>query len=70
MKTFTRQTNRRVLKRRKTQPENHIDRQAFLRLPISERRKIMAAQAEKLIAHYKTDPEVKHWLAFAGTIHD
>ena len=70
MKTLSRLTTRRVRQRPRKQSEICIDRRAFLRMPISERRKIMAAQAEKLITHYTTDPDVKHWLAFTDPIHD
>lgn len=32
-------------------------RRAFLKLPLEERRRILQAQAETLIAHYETDTE-------------
>lgn len=39
------------------------DRRAFLRLPLSERRRILAAQAEKMAAYYEEDGEWREWLA-------
>lgn len=42
-----------------------LDRRAFLRLPLSERRRILKEQAEKLAAHYERDREWREWLAFS-----
>lgn len=38
-------------------------RQAFLKLPIEERRRILEAQAEKMISHYQEDSEWKELMA-------
>ena len=38
-------------------------RREFMRLPLSERRKIMAEQAERLADHYDKETEWKDWLA-------
>jgi hypothetical protein len=46
------------------------DRQAFLLLPLATRRKILAAQAKKLTAHYRTDPETKAWLELHEPVRD
>jgi hypothetical protein len=35
------------------EPITLVERQAFLKLPIEERRKIMAKQAREMAAHYK-----------------
>ena len=43
---------------------NLASRQAFLRLPIPERQKILAAQAKKMVKHYETDRE---WLELQNT---
>jgi hypothetical protein len=32
-----------------------IERRAFMKLPLDERRRIMAAQAERMVEHYETD---------------
>lgn len=34
-----------------------LDRTAFLRLPLSERRRILQEQADKMVAHYVADGE-------------
>jgi len=44
-------------KTKTTETYNLAQRRAFLRLPIPERRIILAAQAKKMITHYETDPE-------------
>jgi hypothetical protein len=36
------------------EPITLVERQAFLTLPIEERRKIMAKQAREMAAHYKS----------------
>ena len=51
-------------KTKTTETYNLASRRAFLRLPISERQKILAAQAEKMITHYEADPE---WLELQNT---
>jgi hypothetical protein len=38
-----------------------MSRQEFLRLPVEERGKILAAQAEVMVAYYRDDPEVQAW---------
>jgi hypothetical protein len=35
------------------------ERKAFLKLPIAERRRIMEAQAEKMLSHYEEDSKWK-----------
>ncbi|MEG3439500.1 hypothetical protein V0288_20400 [Pannus brasiliensis CCIBt3594] len=48
-----------------TVPEgNRLDRQAFLQLPIEERRRILAEQAEALQSCYREDPDWKDWVDF------
>ncbi len=39
------------------------ERLAFLKLPIAERRSILARQAEKLMAHYQQDSEWQELMA-------
>ena len=38
-------------------------RKAFLKLPISERRRIMEAQADKMLSHYQEDAEWQELMA-------
>ena len=38
-----------------------VDRRAFLRLPLSERRKVLSEQADRLASHYEKDIEWKEW---------
>jgi len=45
------------------QPRSLIERRAFLKLPIEERRRIMAEQAEKAAQYYEQDTE---WREFQG----
>jgi hypothetical protein len=45
-----------------------LRRKAFLKLPLEERRKILAAQAEKLEKHYEEDKE--GWQDLADDVHD
>lgn len=45
------------------QPLTLEERRAFLRLPLAERRRILAEQAESLQAHYEEDTE---WREFQG----
>jgi hypothetical protein len=35
-----------------------VQRRAFMKLPLAERRKILAAQAEKLLAHYEEETAI------------
>jgi transcriptional regulator with XRE-family HTH domain len=42
-------------------PLSLIERRAFLKLPLEERRRIMAAQAEKVAPAYAHDPEWQEW---------
>jgi acyl-CoA reductase-like NAD-dependent aldehyde dehydrogenase len=44
-------------------PSSLSKRQAFLKLPIEERRKILAQQAEELLEHYAKDSEWKALMA-------
>jgi hypothetical protein len=47
------------------------ERQAFLTLPITERRRILTAQAEAMADHYQQDPEWREWVTFdLGDQHD
>ena len=39
------------------------DRRAFLKLPLSERRRILSEQADKLASHYNGDNEWREWLS-------
>ncbi len=41
-----------------------IDRRAFMRLPMAERGKILAQQAELMLDHYEQDPEWREWVSF------
>ncbi len=38
-------------------PLSLVERRAFMKLPLEERRRILAEQAEKMTAHYEHDPE-------------
>ncbi|HET6387664.1 MAG TPA: hypothetical protein VFJ58_30110 [Armatimonadota bacterium] len=40
----------------------NCDRRAFLRLPLSERRRVLKEQAEKIVTHYEADTEWREWL--------
>lgn len=47
------------------------ERQAFLKLPIAERRRILTEQAESLVEHYQQDSEWREWVSFdLGDPHD
>jgi hypothetical protein len=46
--------------RRSAEP---VDRRAFLRLPLAERRRILKEQAESLAGHYEGETEWREWLA-------
>ncbi len=39
------------------QPLTLADRRAFLKLPMEERHRILAKQAERVAAHYEQEPE-------------
>ncbi len=39
------------------QPLTLAERRAFLKLPMAERRRILAKQAERVTAHYEQEPE-------------
>ena len=38
-----------------------IERRAFMKLPLTERRRIMQAQAERLLSDYDNDVERQEW---------
>jgi Zn-dependent peptidase ImmA (M78 family)/DNA-binding XRE family transcriptional regulator len=40
-------------------PLSLIQRRAFFQMPLAERQKMLAAQAEKMVEHYETDPDWK-----------
>lgn len=40
------------------------DRRAFMRLPIEERRRILAQQAEAMVEHYQQDLTWQDWTSF------
>jgi hypothetical protein len=42
------------------------ERRAFLQLPLEERRKRLAAQADAMIEHYGQEPEQEERLAWQG----
>ncbi len=39
-----------------------IDRRAFMKLPMAERQRILAAQAEAISEHYEQDVEWQEWV--------
>jgi len=41
-----------------------IDRRAFMKLPVAERRQILAKQAEAMMEYYQQDPEWREWVNF------
>jgi hypothetical protein len=41
-----------------------VDRRAFMRLPIAERRRILAQQAEAMVQHYQQDLTWQDWTSF------
>jgi len=48
-----------------TKPSEHegdLDRRSFLKLPLAERRKILAVQAEQLAPFYEQNSDWKEWL--------
>jgi hypothetical protein len=42
-------------------PLSLIERRAFMKLPLAERRRIMQAQAEQLLSSYEDDAEREEW---------
>ena len=40
----------------------NIDRRAFMKLPMAERQKILAAQAEAMKEHYKQNTDWQDWV--------
>ncbi len=42
--------------------EGKLDRRSFLKLPLAERRKILAAQAEQMAPYYEQNSDWKEWL--------
>ncbi len=48
-----------------------VDRRAFMKLPLEERRQILAEQAKVMAQHYEQDPAWREWVNFdVGEIHD
>lgn len=43
-------------------PEGGFDRRSFLKLPLAERRNIIASQAERMAPYYEQNSEWKEWL--------
>jgi hypothetical protein len=43
-----------------------VERRAFLQLPLEERRKRLAVQAEAMVEHYGQEPEQEERLAWQG----
>jgi hypothetical protein len=41
-----------------------VDRRAFMRLPIAERRQILSQQAEAMVEHYQQDLTWQDWTSF------
>lgn len=42
--------------------EGDLDRRSFLKLPLPQRRQILAAQAERIAPYYEQNSEWKEWL--------
>ena len=38
-----------------------VNRRAFMKLPIEERRRILTAQSEQMVAHYEQNTEWREW---------
>jgi hypothetical protein len=54
-----------------TAPNQTSDRQAFRQLPIEERRRILAQQAEAMKEYYQEDEQWKDWMNFDdGELYD
>lgn len=49
--------------REEAEPLSLSDRRAFMQLPLAERRRILAQQAEAMVEHYEQDTE---WREFQG----
>jgi hypothetical protein len=47
-----------------SEPIQSIDRKAFLKLPLEERRRILEQQSEAAVEYYQQDQEWKEWLNF------
>ena len=48
-----------------------INRRAFMKLPIEERRHVLAVQSEQMVAHYEQDTEWREWTeASIGDLHE
>lgn len=43
-------------------PHTHLDRRAFMKLPMAERQKILAAQAEVMKEHYEQNTDWQDWV--------
>jgi hypothetical protein len=41
-----------------------VDRRALLKLPLADRRRMMAQQAEAALPYYEQDPEWQEWVNF------
>jgi hypothetical protein len=51
-----------VLSREHPTPLSLQGRRAFLKLPLAERRRLLAKQAEQMAAYYEKDPEWREFL--------
>ena len=51
-----------VLSPNQPAPLSLQDRRAFLKLPLAERRRLLANQAEQMVVHYEKDPEWREFL--------
>jgi len=48
-----------------------VDRRAFMKLPLEERRRILTTQSEQMIAHYEQNTEWREWTeANIGDFHE
>ena len=43
-----------------------VQRRAYMQLPLEERRKRLAAQADRMVEHYEQEPEQTERLAWQG----
>lgn len=48
------------------QPASLTERRAFLQLPLDERRKRLAVQAEHMVQEYETEPELTERIEWQG----
>ncbi len=55
--TLKAKTNKKIV------PKEILDRKQFLKLPLSERTKILKEQAAEILEHYKNDNEWKEFQA-------